>query len=82
MNSRRAPLQSVFPLAVVLSAAAAVLALVLDAAGDVSATALALTVAAVGFVVSWVMTGRSTRNRAATARHHRVVTIPLRHSVG
>ena len=59
---------------------AVIVALVLDAAGDVSAIGLALTVAAVGFATSWIVTGR--RARTATVRHHRVATIPLRHSVG
>jgi hypothetical protein len=69
-------------LAVVLSAAATVLALVLDAAGDVSAIGLALTVAVVGFATSWVVTGRAVRSRRALPRHHRVATIPLQHPVG
>jgi|APDOM4702015191_1054821.scaffolds.fasta_scaffold782582_1 ABC-type Mn2+/Zn2+ transport system permease subunit len=82
MNSWRAPFQAVFPLAVVFSAAAAVLALVLDAAGDVSAIGLAMIVAVVGFLTSWFVTGRTTHPRPAVSRHHRVAHVPVRHSIG
>jgi hypothetical protein len=67
-------------LAVVLSVVAAAIALGLHAVGGVSQTALVLTVMAVGFVASWVQTGRISRSTAHHAAH-RLTVVPLRHPV-
>jgi hypothetical protein len=49
-------------LATVLSVAAAMVALTLEALGDVSTAPLVGAVALVGFCISWVQTGRITRS--------------------
>lgn len=64
----------------VLSAIAAVLALTLDAVGDVSTTGLVITVAAVGFMTSWVQTARIAR-AVQRSRHHRITVMPLRQPI-
>lgn len=67
-------------LAIVLSAIAGVLAVGLERAGGVSPTVLVAAVAVVGFVTSWVLTGRVTRS-ASFPSAHRIAVIPLRHRV-
>ena len=81
MELRRRTFGAAVKLAVALSAVATAIALGLDAAGGVSQTALVLTVMVVGFVASWVQTGRVSRS---TAHHtaHRLTVVPLRHRVG
>lgn len=81
MDIRRELLGAAVRLAAVLSIVAAALAIGIDVVGEVSTTALVLTVAAVGFVSSWVLTGRLART-APAARQHRVSVVPLRHPVG
>jgi hypothetical protein len=81
MKIRRETLGAAVRLAMVLSIVAAILTIGLDAVGDVSATALAATVAVVGFVSSWVLTGRAA-HPAPAVRHHRVAVVPVRHRVG
>ena len=63
-------------LAVVFSAMAAMVAMTLDAVGDVSTTGLVVVVAIVGFTTSWVHTGRVTRT-VASRRVHRISVMPL-----
>lgn len=64
-------------LAIVVSAVAAAIALALSAFGDVSQTALVIAVIVVGFVVSWIHTGRDDGEPVdETARDH--VTSPQR----
>lgn len=81
MDIRREFLGAAIRLAMVLSTVAAVVAVGIDSVGDVSATGLVVAVAAVGFVSSWVLTGRIART-APAARQHRVSVVPLRHPVG
>ena len=52
-------------LALVFSTVAAVFAVALQSIGDVSTTRLVITVALVGFVTSWVQTGRIARTSMA-----------------
>lgn len=81
MELRRRIFRAAVKLAMALSVVATALALGLDAAGGVSQTALVLTVMVVGFVASWVQTGRvsrSTTHRSA----HRLTVVPLRQPVG
>ncbi len=82
MNTRRATLGAAVKLAIVLSTVAALLALGIDAVGDVSTTAMVATVAVVGFVSSWVLTGRVARATVPVAPRHRVATVRLRQPVG
>lgn len=81
MELRRRTYGAAVKLAVALSAVATVIALGLDAVGGYSQTALVLTVMVVGFVASWVQTGRVSRS---TAHHtaHRLTVVPLRQRVG
>lgn len=81
MDIRRDILGAAVRLAAVLSTVAAFLAIGIEQVGDVSATGLVATVAVVGFVSSWVLTGRVARP-APVARHHRVAVVPVRHRVG
>jgi hypothetical protein len=81
MDIRRDILGAAVRLAAVLSTVAAFVAIGIDWAGDVSATALVATVSVVGFVSSWVLTGRVSRP-LPPARHHRVAVVPVRHRVG
>jgi hypothetical protein len=61
MQSRREIYGAAIQLATLLSAAAALVAFVLDAVGDVSTTRMVALVAVVGFSSSWVHTGRVAR---------------------
>lgn len=81
MELRRRTFGAAIKLAVALSAVATVIALGLDAAGGISQTALVLTVMVVGFVASWVQTGRVSRATAHRSAH-RLTVVPLRHPVG
>ena len=81
MELRRKTFGAAVKLAVALSAVATAIALGLDAAGGISQTALVLTVMVVGFVASWVQTGRVSRSTAHRSTH-RLTVVPLRHPVG
>jgi len=81
MELRRRTFGAAVRLAAALSVVAAALALGLDAAGGFSQTALVLTVMVVGFVASWVQTGRVSRSTAHRSAH-RLTVVPLRHPVG
>lgn len=81
MNTRRELFGAAVRLGVVLSTIAAIVTLIVSSIGDVSPAAMAGTVAAVGFVTSWVLTGRLAQ--PATLRsHHRVSVVHLRQPVG
>ncbi|NNE13229.1 MAG: hypothetical protein HKN41_13395 [Ilumatobacter sp.] len=67
MDVRRATLLAAIPLAIVVSAIAASIAVVLELLGDVSRPSLLLSVTLVGFVTSWVRSGRT----AEALRPHR-----------
>ncbi|MGH9135143.1 MAG: hypothetical protein ACRDZZ_14490 [Ilumatobacteraceae bacterium] len=75
MELRKATWTAALRLAFVVSAVAAAIAVALSAAGDVPQTALVAAVMLVGFVASWVQTGRVARV------HHerRVAVVPVRH---
>ena len=81
MEIRRATFSAAVRLAIVLSTVAAVLALGIDAVGNVSTTAMVSTVAVIGFVTSWVLTGRVAR-AVPVAPRHRVAVVRLRQPVG
>lgn len=68
-------------LAAVLSAAAVLLAITLERTGEISRTALVAAVAVVGFVTSWIQSGRTCRATPPMFRH-RIAVIPVRHRVG
>lgn len=80
MDIRRNTYLAAIRLAVVLSTIAAAVALGLDAGGYVSRPAIVLTVIVVGFVTSWVETGRAARSPIEGHRH-RVAVVPVRHPV-
>ncbi len=70
MDIRRATFEVAVRLAVIFSAAAAALALALDASGDVSPVALVSAVMIVGFVTSWIVTGRVVRSIVVVSRRY------------
>lgn len=78
---RRQAVEAALGLAVVMSVAAAVLAVVSDAIGHGSPAMLVAIVMAVGFVTSWVLTGRIARPQPML-QPHRVTVVPARHHVG
>jgi hypothetical protein len=83
MDVRRATYWAAIRLAIVLSTVASVIALGLDAVGDVSPTALVLTVIVVGFTMSWRRTGRIARMTTIPDRvHDRRIVVPVRHPIG
>jgi len=81
MNTRRELFGAAVRLGIVLSTVAAFLTLFISALGDVSPAAMAGTVAAVGFVTSWVLTGR-VAHPAPVRSQHRVSVVHLRQPVG
>ncbi len=81
MNTRRELFGAAVRLGVVLSTIAAVVTLIVSSIGDVSPAAMAGTVAAVGFVTSWVLTGRLAQP-AHLRSQHRVSVVHLRQPVG
>jgi hypothetical protein len=81
MEIRRTTYLAAIKLATVLSVVAATIALGLGSLGEASQAALVLSVIAVGFVASWVQTGRAARS-ADHRRGHRLTMVPLRHPVG
>ena len=60
MDLRRTHWQAAVRLAVVVSAVAVAVTLALAAFGDISQTAMVIAVIVVGFVVSWIHSGRDT----------------------
>jgi hypothetical protein len=81
MEIRRATYGAAVRLALVFSAVSALVAMMLDALGEVSTTRLVVAVAAIGFATSWVQTGRVVR-AVETRAHHRVTVMPLRQPIG
>ena len=75
MEVRRATLEAAIRLGVVFSLIAAVVAVALSAAGEVSTIGLVATVAIIGFMTSWVQTARV--SRAAARRPHRSTVVSL-----
>ena len=80
MELRRATFGAAIKLAMVFSIIAVVVAVTLDAIGDVSVWAMVAVVAITGFATSWVQTGR-VRRHVAVRPHHRVSVMRLHHPV-
>jgi predicted GNAT superfamily acetyltransferase len=76
MELRKATWSAALRLAFVVSALAAIVAMTLSAAGDVPRGALVAAVMVIGFVTSWVQTGRVAR----VHHEHRVAVVPVRRS--
>jgi len=76
MELRRATWMAALRLAIVVSTAAAVLAMLLSSLGDVSPAVVVVSVIVVGFALSWVQTGRILEDRRHRA--HRVTAVHLR----
>jgi hypothetical protein len=81
MEIRRATFGAAVRLGVFLSTVSVLLVLVIDSIGDVNATAMVATVAAVGFATSWSLTGRVVR-AAHVAPRHRVSVVRIHQPVG
>lgn len=81
METRRAMYGAAIRLALVFSVMAAMVAITLDAVGDVSSAGLVTAVAVVGFVTSWVQTGRVWK-AAPVGSGHRITVLAQRHPVG
>ncbi len=65
MEERRTTYGAAVRLALIFSTVAALAAMALQSIGDVSTTRLVVAVAVVGFVTSWVQTGRIARTTPA-----------------
>ena len=76
MELRRATWVAALRLAIVVSTAAAVAAMLLSSFGDVSQALVVVSVIVVGFALSWVQTGRILADRRN--RTHRVTAVHLR----
>ena len=81
MHERRMTYGATVRLGLVFSAVAAVVAMTLRSIGDVSTFRLVVAVAVIGFVTSWIQTGRVARTVPATARR-RVTVMPIRQPIG
>lgn len=80
MELKRATFGAAVKLAMVFSIIAVVVAVTLDAIGDVSVGAMVAVVAITGFATSWVQTGR-VRRAVALRPHHRVSVMRLHQPV-
>ncbi len=65
MDERRTTYGATVRLALIFSVVAALVAIALQSIGDVSTIRLVIAVAVVGFVTSWVQTGRLARSASA-----------------
>jgi hypothetical protein len=65
-------------LALLLSVAATLAVVTLDPIAEVSRNVVVAVVAAVGFVASWIMTGRA---RSVPVARHRVAVVPIHQRV-
>jgi hypothetical protein len=74
MELRKATWSAALRLAFVVSGLAAIVAVTLSAAGHVSPAALVSAVIVIGFVASWVQTGRVARGH----HNHQVAVVPVR----
>ena len=74
MELRKATWSAALRLAFVVSVLAAIVAVTLSAAGDVSPAVLVGAVMVIGFVASWVQTGRV----AHVHHEHQVIVVPVR----
>lgn len=81
MDIRRVSYGAAIRLAVVFSVMAAILAIALDAVGDVSTGGLVMAVAVVGFVTSWVQTGRVWKS-VPVHSGHRITVLSQRQPIG
>ena len=73
MELRKATWSAALRLAFVVSGLAAIVAVTLSAAGDVSPAVLVSAVMVIGFVASWVQTGR-----VARVHKHQIAVVPTR----
>jgi len=80
MDSRRNIFGAAAKLALALSTIATAIAFGIGSVGEAQQTALVLAVMVVGFVASWVQTGRLSRSTTHDAAH-RLTVVPLRHRV-
>lgn len=81
MEQRRNSWGPTVRLAAGLSVVAALVAASLNAVGDVSVLAIVVAVSIVGFVTSWIQSGRSSSDAAPVAQRvsaHRVTSVPAR----
>ena len=78
MELRKATWSAALRLAFVVSGIAAIVAVTLSALGDVPRGAFVAAVMVIGFVASWVQTGRVAR----VHQEHRVAVAPTRRSLG
>ena len=78
MELRKATWSAALRLAFVVSGMAAIVAVTLSALGDVPQGAFVSAVMVIGFVASWVQTGRVAR----VHHEHRVAVAPTRRSLG
>jgi ABC-type Mn2+/Zn2+ transport system permease subunit len=74
MELRKATWSAALRLAFVVSGIAAIVAVTLSTIGDVPRGAFVVAVMVIGFLASWVQTGRVAR----VHREHRVAVVPLR----
>ncbi len=81
MHERRTTYGVAVRLALVFSTVAALTAMALHSIGGVPTSRLLVAVVVIGFVTSWVQTGRVAR-AAATPTPRRVTVMPLRQPVG
>lgn len=72
-------MEAAIPLALMLSIIAAATAIMLDGVTTISRTGIVAAVAVVGFVISWVRTGRLARDAGPVIRN--IGISPLRHPV-
>jgi len=80
MEIRRATYGAAIRLAATFSLVAAVVALAVQAIGDVSTYGLVAVVAVVGFIMSWVQTGRVQR-AVVRGPEHRVTVMSTRQPI-
>lgn len=80
MHERRMTHGATVRLALIFSVVAALAAMALQSIGDVSTIRLVVAVIVIGFVTSWVHTGRVARTAPATTRH-RVTVMPMRQPI-
>ena len=78
MEDRRTTWGAAIQLAITLSVLAAITAATLHSIGILSQPTIVLGVIVIGFVTSWVRTGRLEQRRTLEHRAHRHATVPVR----
>lgn len=84
MDERRATYGAAVRLAVIFSTVAALAAITLQSFGDISTLRFVAAVAVVGFLTSWVRTGRVARSAhlSAMSTTHRSTMMSTHHPIG